>query len=414
MTGAARDHALPVEADRLVEMLREEGFLAPEVEARFAAVARRVAALFHHEFFAVKQRMRRAWSGLEEGASGGVALRDGQRALARDLLQTLRRLLRRANFVPVPVEEILEAMKRHGSFGLSIELDLADFEELEAWRRRVERRRRQVPALFGFGRRSVEIEFFDRFCLYARFKGPQHFEAAKDGGKPLGIVPGGVALRLFRDVPRHDVEALFPGVRVRMRWFDRALIGVPAAAGVLHFLVFKIGTSLGAIFLALLVFVGLRKEEPEVQARALGACAGLAVLLAFLFRQWMRFLGRKNLLHRQLAEHLQSCTLDAGPGVLLHLLDEAEEEETAEAVLAYAFLLRAGRPIALAELDREVEEFVARRLGFEVEFEEEDALEKLERFGLVARGEGGAVAAVAPREALERLEERWRSLAGGA
>jgi hypothetical protein len=211
-------------------------------------------------------------------------------------------------------------------------------------------------------------------------------------------------------VPKHDVEALFPGVRVRMRQFDRALIGVPAVAGALHFLVFKIGTSLGALGLALLVFLGLRKEEPELRARALGAFTGLVVLLMFLFRQWMRFLGRKNLLHRQLAEHLHSCTLDLGIGVVLHLLDEAEEEEFAEALLAYVFLVKAKAPLPPEALDAQVEEWLARRASLTVDFEQDDATAKLERLGLIERGKDGALSAVTPLHGLERLEARWKDL----
>ncbi len=410
MTSAARDHSLPLAAGRLIELLRDERRLPPEHEPQLAKIAGALESLFHHELLAVRQRLRRAWDGLQTGDGAATASTDEQIELARDLLQTLRRLLRRANFVEVSADELTDALRRRSSFGLKIELDLADFEHLQAWRRRVVRRSQLVPALFGLKRRRVEVEAYDRFCLFARFKGAAHLDAARGRAEKLGIPPGGVTLRLFQNVPRLDVEALFPGVRVRMRPFDRALLGVPAVAGLLHFLVFKIGASLGAVVLALLVFLGIRKGEPELGAKALGACASLAVLLAFLFRQWMRFLGRKNLLHRQLAEHLQACTLDSGLGVLLHLLDEAAEEETAEALLAYVFLVESGCPLAAKELDQQVEEWLARRAGIEIDFEEEDALDKLRRFGLVADAGEGRLSAAPPERALAQLQARWNEL----
>jgi hypothetical protein len=404
----ARDRALPIDADRLIDLLRADRLIEPDDHGDLAALAHSLAGLFHHRLLPVKQRLRRAWSELAHDGDSPAAASDAQREYAKDLVATLRRLLQRANFVQVPFEELHAAMRLSAAFGVAIDLDLADFEELEAWRRKVTQRTQTVPVFFGLRHEPRAMEVFDRFCVYARFKRASHFAGKKDQGGKLGVVPGGVSLRLFRDVPKNDVEALFPGVRIRMRKFDRALIGVPAVAGALHFLVFKIGASLGALGIALLVFLGLRKEEPELRARAIGAVTGLAVLLAFLFRQWMRFLGRKNLLHRQLAEHLQSRTLDTGVGALLHLLDEAEEEEFAEALLAYVFLVKAKQPLPLEELDQRVEEWLARRVGLDVDFEEDDAAAKLEELGLIERTKEGTIAAIAPRKALDRLEARWR------
>ncbi len=409
MTRAARDHALAIDAAGLIDLLRTEQVVTAEEAPELLAVARALRSLFHHEFLAVKERLQRAWTQLETRDGHASAASTDQRELAKDLQQTLRRLLVRANFVEVPLAELTEAMRQNASFGLRIDLDLGDFEDLSAWRRREIRRAVTIESLFGLRKRSREVDAYDRFCVYARFKGAERFVGKAGEGK-LGVRPGGLTLQLFRDVPKHDVEALFPGVRVRMRLFDRALIGVPAAAGALHVLIFKVGASLYALLLLLLVFLGVRKEEPDLGPKAIGAVAGLAVLIAFLFRQWLRFLGRKNLLHRQLAEHLQTCTLDTGFGVLLHLLDHAEEEETIEALLAYAFLVRAGRPLPAKELDRAVETWLAERAGIEVDFEEQDALGKLLRLGLVTKDDAGALAAIAPAAALAKLDARWARL----
>jgi hypothetical protein len=404
MTRAARDTALPIAVDRLLDLLQEDELLPLGQEAEARQVAHALAALHHHELLPVKQRMRRAWEELERGGAS--------EEVARDLLDRLRKLLRRANFVELPAGDLADAVRRSSSFGLSIELELADFVELQAWRRRVFSRERLLPALFGLKKRRAAVEHYDRFCVYARFR-EGALRAARERAAKLGVPPEGVELRLFKDVPREDVESLLPGVRVRMRFFDRALIGVPAAAGLAHFLIFKIGASLGALVLALLVFVGVRKGEPDLQAKALGAVVTLALLLMFLFRQWMRFLGRKNVLHRQLAEHLHACALDSGVGVMLHLLEEAAEEETAEALLAWLFLVKEATPRAAKELDAEVEAWLAKRVGLEVDFEEEDALAKLAELGLVVRDGEGKLSAAAPARAAALLAARWRELVPG-
>jgi hypothetical protein len=422
--GASRPErsALALDPARLVELLIGDGTIAAGEARDFARLAAALRAHFHHELLAVKERVRRAWDRLEGRDGHAVAASEDQRELAKDLLRTLRRLLQRANFVPVRVDELDEAMRRSTASGLSIDLDLSDFEELAAWRRAEVRVPHVEKRWFGLRERRTTLLRLDRFCLFARFKGAERFADRTALEGKLGARPGGVTLRLYRDVPKHDVESLFPGVRIRMRLFDRALLGVPAAAGALQVINLKLMSSLYAVGLTVLVFLGLRQDEPEVTARALTECAGVAVLATFLFRQWARFLGRKNLLHRQLAEQLQTCTLDTGAGVLLHLLDEAEMQETAEALLAYALLRGAagggagGASVAVldtAALDAKVERWLAERLGIKVDFEEEDAVAKLLRLGLACRAPDGGLTAIAPDAALATLEERWRRLFHG-
>jgi len=415
-TGAGpTDSALALDPARLVELLVGDGTIAASETTDCRRLVAALRAHFHHELLAVKERVRHAWEQLEGQDGHAVAASDDQRVLARDLQGTLRRLLQRANFTPLPVEELAEAMRRNAAFGLRIELDLADFEELSAWRRAEVSVPHVEKRWFGLSSRRTTLLRLDRFCLYARFKGAARFADSRRLDGKIGARPGGITLRLYRDVPKHDVEALFPGVRVRMRPFDQALLGVPAAAGALQMLNLKLVASVYAVGLAILVFLGVRKDEPEVTARALTECAGLAVLVTFLFRQWARFLGRKNLLHRQLAEHLQTCTMDSGVGVLLHLLDEAELQETTETLLGYA-LLRRAQPAGAIDanaLDRQVERWLADRLGRRVDFEEEDAVAKLLRLGLATRAGGGTLTAVAPAAAIAALEARWRQLFHG-
>ena len=78
-------------------------------------------------------------------------------------------------------------------------------------------------------------------------------------------------------------------------------------------------------------------------------------------------------------------------GVFVRLLDEAEEQEVREALLAYYYLWRHGNDRALTadELDDLAQKDLERRLGVKVDFEITDALEKLESLKLIQRDESG-------------------------
>ena len=62
-----------------------------------------------------------------------------------------------------------------------------------------------------------------------------------------------------------------------------------------------------------------------------------------------------------------------------------------------------------AEIDNFCEAFLRERFGLEIDFEIQDALGKLERLGLVAH-EGETYSAVAPADALAKLDAAWDGL----
>ena len=65
---------------------------------------------------------------------------------------------------------------------------------------------------------------------------------------------------------------------------------------------------------------------------------------------------------------------------------------------------------AKAEIDKAAEDFLRHCFGLQVDFDIQDALGKLERLGLVRREGDAAYAAIAPTEALARLDAAWDGL----
>ncbi|MCG8583743.1 MAG: DUF3754 domain-containing protein, partial [Pirellulales bacterium] len=121
------------------------------------------------------------------------------------------------------------------------------------------------------------------------------------------------------------------------------------------------------------------------------------------------YLRAKDKYQLSLARSLYYQNLDNNAGVLFRLLDEVEEQEFREAILAY-FLLwqRAGNEgWTQQRLDGEAENLLATQLGRDVDFEVDDALAKLVRLKLVATQPGGRYTAIPIQEALRRLDEAW-------
>ncbi len=217
-------------------------------------------------------------------------------------------------------------------------------------------------------------------------------------------------IKLFQDVPRADLEMLFPNARVRMRTIDKLLIGVPAVVSGIIMVVTKLVAALLPVLLLLAFWFGLRREPVELsQGQLVTLGAGLAALGGFLVRQFGKFKNRKIQFMKSLSDNLYFRNLDNDAGVFNHLLDAAEEEEVKEAVLAYHFLRTAEGALTADELDRRIEDWFSRRWEAEFDFEVADGVRKLRRLRLIDDTEGG-LSAVALEEAARRLDETWDDL----
>src|SRR3954469_4245955 len=112
-----------------------------------------------------------------------------------------------------------------------------------------------------------------------------------------------------------------------------------------------------------------------------------------------------------LTQSLYYQNIDNNAGVIHRMIDEAEEQENCEAILAYYFLWRRGdEGYTTQALDLEVERFLEPLAGRDVDFEIADALEKLERLGLVDRIANQKWKAVAIDHSLDRIALHWSGL----
>ena len=71
--------------------------------------------------------------------------------------------------------------------------------------------------------------------------------------------------------------------------------------------------------------------------------------------------------------------------MIFRVLDEAEESECKESLLAYRFLLAGDGPVSAAELDALIENWLLQNWQCRLDFEIDDALNKLEYLGLACR-----------------------------
>jgi hypothetical protein len=194
-----------------------------------------------------------------------------------------------------------------------------------------------------------------------------------------------------------------------MRPRDQVLLAGPAVVAGAPVLI-NLWPALTVIFAVLAAYFGAQGviEENELK-RALAAVSGLVAVGAFVMRQRLKYEAQTLRYQKQLADTVYFRNLANNAGVLDLLIGAGEDQDVKEAFLAYGLLLREARPMPKAEIDKASEGFLREHFRLDIDFEIHDALGKLERLGLVSR-DGDAYSAVAPDEALARLDAAWDGL----
>ncbi len=382
-----REHFIPFRKTDIATMCVEDGKVASVDGEPFSNFCDILQSIIHFEFHERIERLKDLYAPFDPTGDTRplVTHSPGDRdALQKALVVELEGVLAKANYTRVSKEELNHALSEESVFRVQLHTDLDDFAELILFRRGQRRRQETIPIWGGLRKRVIDVDYFERVAIYVRFKdAPVADPAAKPSRQPTSV-PGSTVLKLFQNIPRADLEMLFPNVDVRMKLTDRAMIGVPAVLGAFGILA-KLGASLLVVWLVLAFWLGLTSSEPKAidSAQLIALGLGVFTLVMYLLRQYGRFKNRKIQFMKALADNLYFKNLDNNAGVFHHLIDAAEEEECKEAVLAYVFLRAAGDGgITEAALDSAVEKWFAERWKISLDFEVDDALAKLARLGI--------------------------------
>ncbi len=282
-------------------------------------------------------------------------------------------LLGKANFKTLSAEEIREAVQIANTFGLKVRLHEDQLDHLSIWVRGLGKQTRvqrtwRAP-LYGISR---ELDVYRRMAVISRLRGKPH-----------------VNLKLFKEIPVTDIEALLPNADVEMSWLDRIKV-LGGGAGV-------VGTTATKL-------VKLPMAIAYAGQMAWVILAGSAILA---YRAIMGYRTARIQRNSQRTRHLYYQNLDNNAGVIHMLVGMIAQEEAKEALLAYTFCLETDHTHrSPQDLDRRIETFLHESFGTSVDFDVTDAVETLDRLNLWADRERFRVQA--PADALGILRDHWQ------
>jgi hypothetical protein len=210
---------------------------------------------------------------------------------------------------------------------------------------------------------------------------------AKDVEAGESIDTSALYLKVFREIPKLDLEMLLPGTRARIRLLDAGKIGGSSVTGIFSLSKMAMETVLAG----------------KLKWFSLGIGA-----LAYAIQSFLGYRRTKAAYVHSMTQQLYYQNLDNNAGAVCRLIDEAEDEEIKETILAYYLLWTCGNQIqTVSELGQEAERLVQTATGASINFQPSDALAKLQRLGLLS-GNSRQLKAIDLDLAIQQLKDHWR------
>lgn len=365
------DRYVPIRpGDLVAAMLRDPSLasIADGLPALHVALER----IVHAEANALARRIERAYAPCNPDRDTLLSAERGDDR--RTLASVLRYTFDKANYDLLEDAQVRAAIDSANVHGMRVRVDPDKLEELQLF----VRGRCQETRLVRTIRRPIhgemrEVELYRRLAVVFRTHGSSE-----------------VSIKLFREIPVADLEALLPHAEAGMSTFDRIKI---------------LGGGIGALGGATWQAITLLVQGSMLAGQYVGALMlGLAGLSVRSILGYRRAKLRRT---SQRTHHLYYQNIANNQAVLDLLVTSICHEEIKETLLAYAVLAADGNPPHDADgLSRAVEAWITRSFHVAVDFDVADALESLDRLGLWA--DRDAMRPLPVEAATAALDERWR------
>ncbi|MDM9583445.1 TMEM143 family protein [Nostoc sp. GT001] len=306
--------------------------------------------------------------------------------MERQVIDAFQHIVERANYIPLPESIVKRSVTTKSLIDLKTQVDFEDFDRFICYYRGDSYKKIFVKKFF-FWQKEKTIDILERIVLLVKFKEAAYFRAKKDNIQNLKFVPGKMYVYCYKNIPKLDIDLLFPNVETSMTWKDRLLFGIPAIGAAIPLVLRTLPNLLllvAAILLVLNVSFLIELLNVELdQVRnfmpVLVATLSLAISLGgFAFKQYTNYKNKKIKFQKKVTDTLFFQNLANNTSVFQMFIELAEEEECKEIILAYYHLLTSPTPLSPEQLDSRIETWMENKLSTKINFDIQGPLSNLE------------------------------------
>lgn len=400
---------IPISLEMLIEDLLNSSLLSGEQRTAFQYFCTSYIALFHAQSHKQLQDLKFLYQPYNPDRDTLISNSNGATGQLEQLKKELYSILSCANYERISASDLNDALNKTSPHGVKVSVDFADFSEVALFYRgsAIKTEFHRNWKQFSLKKQATEILIYRRLFVLLQPKNKQQWlayftndkkmspekaaqqaEAAFNNSKTSNE-ENAIYLKLFKDIPRADLEMQFPNTRIQIRLFDKIKLGVMGGGG----------TAGG-------VMATLSKFSAAIDP--VSALITIGGLLGVIWRQIAKVFSQRAKYSAALTKNLYFYSLDNNMGALTHLVDSAEAEECKEAILAYFFLLANGESNRI-NLDKRIENYIQQQYSIPMDFEIDDGLDKLQKSKLLSHYDN-FISAVPLHEANIKLKQQWLNI----
>nr|WP_315221996.1 TMEM143 family protein [uncultured Flavobacterium sp.] len=317
--------------------------------------------------------------------------------------ETLLKVLDNGNYRRIDQETLDKAFKNSDLIGLNLAIDFNAFRDYELYVRGHHKAKEKITK-YTFWKKEIEVEYYDRVMIYLNYNDADYLKEKKVKLGKMPVDPASIVLKIFKRVPKNDLETIFPNAVPKMSTTDKLFFWVPGVFGGFSLLSTKVIPALINMYAA--YQSGEAIDLLNSKASLNQGLIALGILSLYLFRQYSNFVNKKIKYSKILSDSLYFKNLGNNSGAFYSLLNSSEEEVLKETILAFAFLNKSNHPLTAEELDNQIESWFATKLDTYLDFDVNDALQKLKNIGLGIETDG-KWQVIAIDKALIQIDELW-------
>ena len=388
-----RQQYIPISRARVKEEIFKLERIDSTMRDGLDKVSEMMEAIWHHSSHADLENLKSLYENMDPDQFE-IPNTQGKESF----MGTLERILEDGNWEEISDDEMQEALDGEDVFPISLDVRFDEYLTMKLYKLGEISIEDERKSWFGMKKEKVTIDAFDRIIQILEFQDLKWFEENKRMKHYQGDESKGLHIRLFKTVPKLDLETIFPNTSPMMRGVDKIKIGAPLVGGLVSILL-KFGPA---------ILLG-SSSTGDTSLSLLGGI--LAALGTYVMKTYMSYQKTREKYQTQVSKDLYFKGQANNAAVLNMIVDLGEEQEVKEALLAYAFIISDNDMKYTEEsLDISIEDWLQDTFGFDIDFEVDDALSKLEDMKLLNRTEDGFLSVLSIQDTLAILDEYWDNI----
>jgi len=380
---------IPLSVASIKQKLLDDSMTDPNNYTGISQISEMIEALWHHRLHGCQKSLSSAYELLSPSLSS-EKLEMGK---TTEFLSVFEEVLKDGNWEEITEKEIDAALEGEDVFPISLDVRFDEFSTMRLFKLGVltfENERK--TGFLGFKKETFEVDAWDKVLQIISFKDSSWFNSEGKKKHDPGEQGMGLHLRMFNNIPKLDLEVIFPNTTPNMRNVDKLKIAAPLIGGIV---------TLGMKFGPVLFGAG----SGETSLSLLGGI--LSALGTYILKSYLGYRKTKEKYLSQVSKDLYFKGQANDEAVLNMVVGLGEDQEVKEALLAYTFLHNKPNQTE-EELDDAIESWLGNH-GVIVDFEVDDAVGKLEELGLLSK-DGDKLSVSDIPTTLAKLDEIWDNL----